>query len=321
MSVANAYSKVKRSIVAFTLKYIPLYGEDDQPPAIPPIIGTGFAVEKDGLIATNAHVVDAFTKVFRPPDAPEDEWSVNAMYFHLTDAGIVEIPLEVLGVMKIEKFGHGKHYYGPKEGPDLAFVKLKVRDLPVVTLETNRELHEGTEIATAGFPMGIDALTAPGWLHQLTPTLQTGIVSAVLPFSSPSPHAYSINVMTQGGASGSPVFLTDTGGVIGVLYAGLYDLDTTLKGKDPFRVPTAISYVVPSHYIKAVFDSVLQSLDVATPDSAQTIEQMLEGAELKNRFDHDREWIRKKIDSEAERARITKVRTVLPNDLPSDKKP
>ena len=87
------------------------------------------------------------------------------------------------------------------------------------------------------------------------------------------------------------------------------------------RVPTAISYVVPSHYVEAVLESVLLSSDVTTPDDAQTIEQMLEGAELKNRFDHEPEWIRKKIDPEAEHARIAKVGRVFPHDLSSDKKP
>jgi len=30
-------------------------------------------------------------------------------------------------------------------------------------------LEEGLEVATAGYPMGTDALTAPGYLHQVTP--------------------------------------------------------------------------------------------------------------------------------------------------------
>src|SRR5260370_8790405 len=90
-------------------------------------------------------------------------------------------------------------------------------------------------------------LTAPGWIHQVTPTLQRGIISAVLPFTCTTPHAYAINVMVQGGASGSPVFLSESGEVIGVLYAGLNDPRVTLLTPDLYTVPTNIRYVVPSH--------------------------------------------------------------------------
>jgi S1-C subfamily serine protease len=110
MSIANSYKKVKRSIVAFTLKYIPVYEKDQKPPLFPTIIGTGFVIRSDGIVVTNAHVVDAFSKVFRPSDHPKEEWPINVMFFHMTDAGLVEIPLQVLSVAKIGKFGHGKHY-------------------------------------------------------------------------------------------------------------------------------------------------------------------------------------------------------------------
>ena len=78
----------------------------------------------------------------------------------------------------------------PPAGPDLAFVPVKARGLPAVALDGPEAIDEGTEVATAGFPMGTDALMAPGWIHQVTPTLQRGIISAVLPFPCPTPHAY-----------------------------------------------------------------------------------------------------------------------------------
>jgi len=73
----------------------------------------------------------------------------------------------------------------------------------------------GREIGTAGFPMGTDALVffAEGEslprLRQVSTTLRRGIIASLLPYDFPNPHGFTIDVMTQGGASGSPVFATD----------------------------------------------------------------------------------------------------------------
>jgi len=82
----------------------------------------------------------------------------------MTDQGMLEIPLDVIGVGMISSFNPGKAYYGPKDGPDLAFVHVKARRLPTVQIDRTTLIEEGMELATAGFPMGTDGLTAPGWL-------------------------------------------------------------------------------------------------------------------------------------------------------------
>ena len=306
-TMQEIYKGIKGCIVAFIQKYIPIQKDSHQPPIFPPIIGTGFVIREDGLIITNAHVTKAFNKVFRPHDISEDVWPVHAMLFKNTQQGIIEIPLEILGVMAISKYKHGKHYYGPKEGPDLAIVHVKAKGLPIVEIDSDILVEEGMEVATAGFPMGTDALIAPGWLHQLTPTLQKGIISAVLPFACPTPHAFSINIMTQCGASGSPVFDCNTGKVLGVLYAGLNDLAVTIKEKDLYKVPTNISYVVPSHYIKFLLKQNNNLEDLKQPSDSMTIDEMIRSATLQNIFEKDRNWVIKGIDSEAEATRIKEL--------------
>jgi hypothetical protein len=98
---------------------------------------------------------------------------------------------------------------------------VKAKGLPRVELEGNTDkLVEGVEVGTIGYPMGTDALRAPGWVNQFGPFLQRGIIGAILPTRCKAPHSFVINLVSLGGASGSPVFLAESGHVIGVLQFG-----------------------------------------------------------------------------------------------------
>lgn len=293
MELVETYSRLRSSIVAFIPKVFPAM-EDGSEPEIPPIFGTGYVIHENGIIATNAHVVDDFKKHANPPDEEEDSWPVCAMLFHRMDDGIVEIPLDVCGVGVITDFKHGKAYYGPPK-PDLAFVHVKARGLTPVTVDGHLEIYEGMTVATAGFPMGSEMLTAPGWLHQITPTLQQGIVSAVQPFAAPKPHGFALNIMVQGGASGSPVFIPETGAVVGTVYASLGEHSLVWRIADDgqkkpigiVRLPTAISHAVPAHYLLHFLDRIHDYPEFRTPEDAKTIEEMIVGAKLVSRFSGD----------------------------------
>jgi Trypsin-like peptidase domain len=294
MSLAATFATVRPAVVAFTTTFAPAQPDGKRPPLFP-IIGTGFILD-DGFVITNAHVIDALLSIPRPPDFPKERWPFTAVLFHYIDRqqfpkapvdGYAEIPLEVLGVFRVGDLmitGEG-FYYGPRK-PDFNIVHVKAKGLPRVELLTDTGvLAEGTEVGTIGFPMGTKALSAPGWVHQFGPFLQRGVISAVLPFPCKSPHSFVINVMSMGGASGSPVFLADKPKVVGILNAGLMDTLPTVgavEGKigqtGIVQAHTNFSYVVPSFFLGDPLEKIKADATFKLPDDALSIAEMIERA-------------------------------------------
>jgi hypothetical protein len=118
--------------------------------------------------------------------------------------------------------------------------------------------------------------------------------------------------MTQGGASGSPVFSNDSGAVVGVLYGGLRDFHVT-KRRDLVAVPTNISYVVPSHYIEHALDAVLKNPDMKPDPDAMTIDEILRTYTRTNLIEKDRGWVLKKVNPESEANRVENLSRVSPS--------
>ena len=296
VSLSEVFAAVRPSIVAFMPRFARAAADGGRPDVFP-IIGTGFVLD-DGFVATNEHVVDALLSLPKPPDFPKDQWSFTAVLFHHLDKkrfpnapseGYAQIPLEVLGVVRsgeLELTGDGI-YYGPRK-PDINIVHVKAKGLPRLELLASTDvLHEGTEVATIGFPMGTQALSAPGWVHQYGPFLQRGVISAILPFACKAPHSFVINVMGMGGASGSPVFLSDNPKAIGILNAGLLEpLPTfgTVQGQvaqiGMTQVRTNFSYVVPSYFLSGVLEKLKADAVFKLPEDTLSLAETIEQAEI-----------------------------------------
>lgn len=245
----GSYQRIKPSIVAIISRI-------SSNPDFPEIIGTGFVVDSDGLILTCAHVIDVIKKLPKKKDAPPDEWPIAILAFKQHPEGLISIYMDVVGVGKPAEWKRGFDY-APKL-PDVGLIRVNVTNLPPVEISIDQnELVEGKPVAFSGFPMGTDALRAPGWLHQLTATLQSAIIAAVMPFPCVNPHAIMLNTMTQGGASGSPVFSPNNGKVVAMVYGGLNEIYSILgdKGLLSYKVPTNLTTAVSGWILKMCFES------------------------------------------------------------------
>lgn len=257
MHLADTYDEIRPTIVALIERFLPA-GEDR--PLYPHILGTAFVIDESGVLATNEHVVAHIAALERPAGLAPDEPLALAVLSWMTEGEYNQVIVGVIGWAQIDKF-HTHPTAVIKERPDVALVQLECCGLTPVRLNSTTLLREGIEVATAGYTMGTYGLTAPGHLQQVTPTLQRGIVSAVLPCPSPRPAGFTIDIMTQPGASGSPVFCPSTGSVFGILGGGLEDTyDDERLGS--YRVPTSFSCCWPSRVISDLLDHYKRS-DVA----------------------------------------------------------
>ena len=264
MDLIETYSKIKKSIVAICLNMLDC--------ELPPIIGTGFFIKESGIVLTNKHVIEELAKFAEKIGKADISEVAMVLYFTTTETATRIAPLCVSRAGKVQWNEEPGKYYG--EDPDVGFLELQnVKDCPTLKIYEG-EIQEGQDVCIAGFPMGTRTLKAPGWVHQIGPTLQKGIISAVLPFPCKSPHAILMDIMSQGGSSGSPVFLPESGELIGILYAGLND-HYKLTQDIPYKIPTSLSLAVPKKVIQSVLATIEKDANFISEDKKTPLEEWL----------------------------------------------
>ena len=130
MALVESFQIVRPRIVAFFSRLALM--KPGSATSLPPIIGTGFFVHSDGVVATNRHVVEAFEKL--PPHPVTGVSSAGVLLFRETELRNGEthmgmINIDIVGAFPLQEFEMDSPWYG-EAIPDLAFVQVKVREVP-----------------------------------------------------------------------------------------------------------------------------------------------------------------------------------------------
>ncbi len=226
-NLVETIKKVKPSIIA-----IGTYHPRSRPAVN--FYGTGFVFSKNGYAITAEHVISAINK-------KDDEGNLYAFF---PDTGNSK-KYRARVLSKNIKY-------------DLAIVKLDGSGFNHVRLGNSSNVEEGQSIAICGYPYGP--------VFGLYPTTQMGIISNISPMAIPvnrssqlsnqmikalkNPYIiFQLDCTAFPGNSGGPLFLPETGDVVGVLNSGF--VRTTKENK---QISTGISYAIPINYVKELID-------------------------------------------------------------------
>lgn len=256
MTLPDIYDEIRPSIVAFVSTG--LKDADDPAARQPSLLGTGFVADGRGILATNRHVIEALESLPRNPSTGRRVGLAVLQQDGVDQThGFVRLlPTEIRSVATIKAFIPGDHWFGASDGPDIGFVQINLRGVPAATLgESNEYFRPGVDVATAGYPLGLDPVLLYGALACPQPLLRRGVISSVFPHRSPQPQGFTTDIMIQSGASGSPVFLCDQPAVIGIMHASLLD-----QGENT-NVSVAISSIQVSYGIRTLLEQHTFSFD------------------------------------------------------------
>jgi S1-C subfamily serine protease len=194
--------------------------------------GTGFAVADGLTIVTNAHVLPATVDAER---------------------------LETLAVL-LPGVGREVQVRPASRGAadaahDLALLRISGSPLPALALRSSDTVREGDSVLFTGFPIG--AVLGP------FPATHRGMVAAITPIVIPPPNAgqldpamirrlaggafpvFQLDATAYPGNSGSPLYVPDTGEVVGIVNM------VFVRGTKEAALtqPSGISYAIPSRYL------------------------------------------------------------------------
>ncbi|MDN4501801.1 serine protease [Alteromonadaceae bacterium BrNp21-10] len=232
-SLPKTVKKIKPSIVGVGI-YDPIGSPRNQ------LHGTGFAIANGYYIATNYHVVGKGLK---------GESKQSRIVF--------------IGTGSHPKISHAE-IVASDPAHDLAILLIKDK-VPALLLMPDDFVDEGIEVAFTGFPIGS--------VLGLYPATHKGLISALTPVAIPSINAnqlsiemlkrlrkpffiYQMDATAYPGNSGSPVYTTDTGEVLGIINK-VFVKQTKEK---ILSDPSDISYSIPIKHLRALARSI--SIDI-----------------------------------------------------------
>lgn len=198
----------------------------------PPVklLATGFVVADGNHVITNAHVI---------PDEV-DSRSKEALAVLTGESNGKAYSARVVRVDRVH---------------DLALLRFSGQPRPAFRLGSSRNVREGELYAFTGFPIGM--------VLGLRPVTHRGIVSAITPIAIPqiSPKlldpkmikqlrdpydVFQLDATAYPGNSGSPLYVPETGEVVGVINKVFVK-----ESKEAvLEKPSGITYAIPVRYVK-----------------------------------------------------------------------
>ena len=226
-SLPDVIDQIRPSIVGVGTAYPPRQPNRKGAPVS--YRGTGFVVGNGRQVITNAHVV---------PDQLDTEHNQYLAVFAGRGAKARALTARVVHT-DVEH--------------DLALLEIEGAKLPAMQLGDSTAVREGQEVAFTGFPIGV----ALG----LYPVTHRGMVAAISPMARPAEQARTINAAQMRllrtpfnaiqldataypGNSGSPVYMPDTGRVVGVINSVL----VKESKESMLQKPSGISYAIPAEF-------------------------------------------------------------------------
>lgn len=226
MKISEIIEKNRDSIIL-----IALYTSGDNNQGKVSIRGTGFIISRDGKFITCAHVY----KQIPENELPYLEVSVSGK---TDERGITHYDRYKVKLLKMD------------EENDLALMQIISDKNNFETIEgfgDSELVKEGDEVIFIGYPLGTELLSM-----QFGITMSTNhcIVSSVKRRGvDGSLHFFMVDTHINNGSSGSPVFLKDTGRVIGITNARISAKITASDGKI-FDIPANMGICRPIQYAK-----------------------------------------------------------------------
>ena len=196
--------------------------------------GTGFAVGDGNLIATNAHVVPAEMEAGADPE-------------------FLAIALPT-GESRLAQVRMARRIVDTPEY-DLALLRFTGPALPALQLRDSDSVREGEQYVFTGFPIGS--------VLGLFPATHRAMIASITPIAIPAARAeqlkaqnvrrlqsgafpvFQLDATSYPGNSGSPLYDSATGEVIGVLNMVL----VKSTKESALTNPSGISYAIPSNHL------------------------------------------------------------------------
>jgi tetratricopeptide (TPR) repeat protein len=185
-------------------------------------LGSGFFVNRDGLLVTNAHVIEEGSR----------------LHLYVDDRAVYSVP-EVVAV-----------------DPDLDLAALRIKSSSVSTLRLGEDPPlEGSEVIAVGYPRITDILQMGFALH---PTIALGTVSGVVQGRSRTEGRLASFLQLTGilnfGNSGGPLIDLESGAVAGMVVTTVPYLerarDRSGAAIGSVTMKSGIGYSIPAHVIR-----------------------------------------------------------------------